>query len=64
MIEHSERWHFRTKEVVENQIVSVHELRDGKISLWRDYWDINSMLSQAPEWWVEAIANQSPGALS
>ncbi len=60
IVEHRERWHFKTGEVVENHLVSVHEVSDGKISLWRDYWDINGMLSNAPQWWIEAVANESP----
>jgi limonene-1,2-epoxide hydrolase len=47
-------------EVVENHLVSVHEVSDDKVSLWRDYWDINGMLSNAPQWWIEAVANESP----
>lgn len=60
IVEHRERWHFKTGEVVENDLISVHEVTDGKISLWRDYWDINSMISDAPQWWIEAVASQSP----
>ncbi len=59
-VEHRERWHFETGEVVENRLASVHELVDGKVSRWHDYWDINSMLSSAPQWWIEAIAAESP----
>jgi len=60
VIEHRERWHFKTQEVVQNELVSVHELRDGQIARWSDYWDINNMISQAPQWWVEEIAAASP----
>jgi limonene-1,2-epoxide hydrolase len=60
IVEHRERWHFETGEVVENHLVSVHEVSADKISLWRDYWDINGMLSSAPQWWIEAVANESP----
>ncbi|MDP6977761.1 MAG: nuclear transport factor 2 family protein [Myxococcota bacterium] len=60
VIEHRERWHFRTGEVVENRLVSVHELRDGRVSMWCDYWDIQNMISQAPQWWIEKVAEASP----
>jgi len=56
MIEHTETWHFETGEKVVNHFVTVHELRDGKITLWRDYWDLNTMMSQAPQWWLERVA--------
>ncbi len=60
VLEHRERWHFGTGEVVENRLASIHELRDGKIVKWFDYWDINNMISQAPQWWVEKVAEASP----
>lgn len=60
IVEHRERWHFKTGEMVENHLVSIHEVTNHKISLWRDYWDINSMISNAPQWWIEAVAAESP----
>jgi limonene-1,2-epoxide hydrolase len=59
LIEHTETWHFETGEKVVNQFVTVHELAGGKITLWRDYWDLGTMMSQAPQWWIEAIAKSS-----
>jgi limonene-1,2-epoxide hydrolase len=59
-IEHTERWYFKEGEIVQNNLVSVHEVFDGKVGLWRDYWDINTMMTQAPQWWIEAVANESP----
>jgi len=59
MLEHTETWHFETGEKVVNHFVTVHEIRGGKIALWRDYWDLNTMMSQAPQWWIEAIAKAS-----
>lgn len=56
VVEHTETWHFETGEVLRNPFVTVHEVVDGKIKLWRDYWDLNSMLAQAPQWWLERIA--------
>jgi limonene-1,2-epoxide hydrolase len=38
-----------------NPFVSVHEVRDGKIALWRDYWDVATMMNAVPKWWVEQI---------
>ncbi len=55
LVEHTETWHFEDGGRVVNDFVTVHELRGGKITLWRDYWDINTMMSQAPAWWIEAI---------
>jgi ketosteroid isomerase-like protein len=59
IVEHTETWHFETGEKVVNHFVTVHELRDGKIRLWRDYWDLGAMMSQAPKWWIEQIARHT-----
>jgi hypothetical protein len=33
--------------------VSIHVIRDGKIALWRDDWNLNTLMSGAPAWWIE-----------
>jgi limonene-1,2-epoxide hydrolase len=55
IFEHTEVWHFHTGEVMRNPFVSVHEVRGGKIALWRDYWDVATMMNAVPKWWVEQI---------
>ena len=59
VVEHTETWHFETGEKVTNHFVTVHEVKDGKITLWRDYWDLNILMSQAPKWWIEQIAKHT-----
>ena len=59
IVEHTETWHFETGEKIKNPFVTVHVVRDGKIELWRDYWDLGSLMSQAPKWWIERIAKHS-----
>jgi len=56
LVEHTETWHFETGEKLVNQFLTVHEVKDGKITLWRDYWDLNTMMAQAPKWWIERLA--------
>ncbi len=56
IIEHTETWHFETGEALKNPFVTIHEIRDGKIALWRDYWDVGTMMSQAPRWWLDRLA--------
>ena len=56
VVEHTETWHFETGEKVLNHFVTVHEVRDGKVALWRDYWDLGTLMSQAPKWWIERLA--------
>jgi limonene-1,2-epoxide hydrolase len=56
ILEHTEVWHFHTGEVVRNPFVTVHEVSEGRIKLWRDYWDLNTLLSGVPKWWLERLA--------
>lgn len=55
MTEHTETWHFHTGEVVALPFVSVMEMVDGKIRLWRDYSNLDTLLKAAPQWWLEHI---------
>jgi ketosteroid isomerase-like protein len=57
VVEHTETWHFETGEKVVNHFTTVHEVRDGKVALWRDYWDLGTLMAQAPKWWVERLAS-------
>jgi limonene-1,2-epoxide hydrolase len=54
--EHTETWHWHTGEVVTLPFVSVQELRDGSIMRWWDYWDLQTLMSGAPAWWIEHVA--------
>jgi ketosteroid isomerase-like protein len=56
MYEHSETWTFASGEVLELPFVSVHRVRDGRVSLWKDYWDQNALYSVAPAAWGEGLA--------
>lgn len=53
--EHTETWGWHTGETVTLPFVSVMELRDGLISRWSDYWDLQTLLGAAPQWWIEHI---------
>jgi ketosteroid isomerase-like protein len=54
--EHSETWHWHTGEEVTLPFVSVQQLRDGTIIRWWDYWDLQTLMNAAPDWWIEHIA--------
>jgi limonene-1,2-epoxide hydrolase len=56
MYEHSETWTFATGEVLHLPFVSVHRVRDGRVTLWKDYWDYNALTSAAPSAWLESLA--------
>ena len=56
MTEHTEDWHFAADHVVSLPFVSVQAVAAGKIALWRDYSNIDTLLSAAPPWWLEHVA--------
>lgn len=55
MTEHTETWHFDDAHSVSLPFVTVHEIEDGKIRLWRDYWNFSTLMDGAPQWWIEHI---------
>jgi limonene-1,2-epoxide hydrolase len=55
--EHQEDWYFPTGEVVELPFVSVQHVSDGMITLWKDYWDLSTLMNGAPPWWHERLAS-------
>jgi limonene-1,2-epoxide hydrolase len=64
VIEHTETWHFETGEKLTNDFVTIHVVKNDKIQLWRDYWDLNTLMSQAPPWWIERLAKFSEADFS
>jgi len=56
MAERVEVWHFPTGEKPRLPVMSIFELRGGKISAWREYWDLNTLISQLPPSFVQAMA--------
>ena len=58
--EHHEVWHFHTGEAVTLPFCSVQEISGVKIKAWRDYWNLDTLLSNAPKWWVEHILSFKP----
>jgi limonene-1,2-epoxide hydrolase len=54
--EHQEDWYFPTGEIIELPFVSVQHIKDGVISLWKDYWDFGTLMNGAPDWWHERLA--------
>ena len=56
MYEHSEKWTFQTGEQGVLRFVTVHKVVDGKVVLWKDYWDMNSLVAFAPPSHFENLA--------
>jgi ketosteroid isomerase-like protein len=57
--EHVEHWEWPTGEKISFPFVSMHEIRDGKLVRWWDYWDLSTLMNAAPAWWVEHIMTES-----
>lgn len=55
--EHAETWRWPTGEEVTLPFVSVQRVEGGVISLWRDYWDLQTLMAGAPPGWEEQLAS-------
>jgi ketosteroid isomerase-like protein len=53
--EHVESWDWPTGETMALPVTSVHEVRDGRITRWTDYWDMAALVAAAPPWWFEHV---------
>lgn len=56
MYEHSETWTWPTGEVAQLRFVTVHEVVDDRITLWKDYWDMAALANFAPPNWLADFA--------
>ncbi|CPV85965.1 hypothetical protein E3G42_002459 [Mycobacteroides abscessus] len=55
MYEHSETWTWDTGETALLHFASVLRVDDGKITLWKDYWDMGALTNSAPPSWMENL---------
>jgi limonene-1,2-epoxide hydrolase len=55
MYEHSETWKWTSGESALLQFVTVHKVIDGRITVWKDYWDFGARLNHAPKDWMEQL---------
>ncbi len=56
MYEHSETWTFATGEQGVLRFVTVHKVVDGKVTVWKDYSDFNTLFGIAPPNYFEDLA--------
>jgi len=54
--EHEETWRWASGESVTLPFVSVQRVADGLITLWKDYWDYQTLMNAAPADWQERLA--------
>ena len=57
MYEHHEEWHWATGESAVLKFVTVHRIENGKVTLWKDYWDMGALANHAPQDWMENFAS-------
>jgi limonene-1,2-epoxide hydrolase len=61
LVERTEVWHHPTGEVVPLPVMAVFKFDDaGKITLWRDHWDVATLMNNQPKSWLERLA-KNPG---
>lgn len=63
-LDHTEVWTFRTGEKATNRFATVHEMRDGRIATWSDYWDVSGFVGQFPPWFLEELARHGEAEFS
>jgi limonene-1,2-epoxide hydrolase len=56
MYEHSETWVWPTGETALLRFVTVHRVENGKVTIWKDYWDMSGLTATAPPSWMEDFA--------
>ena len=54
-MEHTEKWTFTSGETAEHKFCTVHEMKDGLVARWSDYWDMNRFVGQFPAWFLEEM---------
>ncbi len=58
-LDHTETWTFKSGEMASHTFVSMHEIRDGLIYRWSDYWDMQKFVGQFPAWFLEEMMKAS-----
>jgi len=55
MVERTEVWHHRSGARATLKVAAVFKFRDGKLTLWRDYWDAKTLFAQQPASWLPEV---------
>ena len=53
--EHAETWHWPSGETVTLPFVSVQRVAGDEITVWRDYWDYQTLWNAAPSSWHDRL---------
>ena len=63
-LDHTETWTFKTGETASHTFVTMHELKDGLIYRWSDYWDMQKFVGQFPAWFIEEMMKSTAADFS
>ena len=63
-LDHTETWTFTRGEKAAHTFATMHEMRDGLIYRWSDYWDVQKFVGQYPPWFLEELAKRSEADFS
>lgn len=55
----TEEWHFSTGEILKLPVLCIHEIEGGKIKNWHEFWNMPAFMSQLPQSWIEARAQEA-----
>ena len=55
LMERTGIWHHPTGERVPVPLMAVFKFRGDKIVLWRDYWDVATLMNNQPASWIERM---------
>jgi limonene-1,2-epoxide hydrolase len=55
LVERTEVWQHPTGERATLRVAAVFKFRDGKLTLWRDYWDAKTLFAQQPASWLPDV---------
>jgi limonene-1,2-epoxide hydrolase len=53
--EHTELWEWPTGERAILPFVSMQHVSGGTITMWRDYWDLGTLIGAAPADWMDQL---------
>ena len=54
-LDHTETWTFTSGETASHTFASMHEIKDGLVYRWSDYWDMQKFVGQFPPWFLEEM---------
>ncbi|MEM9256422.1 MAG: nuclear transport factor 2 family protein [Pseudomonadota bacterium] len=63
-LDHTETWTFSRGETASHTFCTLHEMKDGLVYRWSDYWDMQKFVSQFPDWFIEEMMKSTAADFS